>query len=84
MHKRFHNNQQYTGNITVLPVTYSGTSTRELRNLRERESRERQTDERDKRVADDDVMSESHKSIAQTTRTSEVAQNMLMSHSRME
>ena len=38
---------------------------RELRNLREQESRERQTDETDRRVADDDVMSESHKSIAQ-------------------
>ena len=40
--------------------------TRELRNTRERESRERQTDETDRRVADDDVTleyrtNESHK-----------------------
>ena len=49
----------------VLPVTYSGMLTQELRNLREQESHERQTDETDRRVADDDVMSESHKSIAQ-------------------
>ena len=64
-HRRFHNNQQYAGNITVIPVTYLGTLTRELRNLRERETRERQTDQTDRRVADDDVTSESHKSIAQ-------------------
>ena len=38
---------------------------RELRNTRERESCERQTDETDRRVADDDVTLESHKSIAQ-------------------
>ena len=49
----------------VIPVTYTGTLTRELRNSRERESRERQTDEMDRRVADDDVTSELHKSIAQ-------------------
>ena len=67
-----------------LPVTYSVTLTRELRNLWERESRERQTDETDRRVADYDVTSESHKSIAQTNRTNEVAQNMLMSLPRME
>ena len=48
---------------------------REFRNTQERESRERQTDETDRRVADDDVTSESHKSIAQTNRTNEVAQN---------
>ena len=84
MHRRFHNNQRYTGNITVLPVTYSGTLTRELRNLREQESRERQTDEMDRRVADDDVTSELHKSITQTSHTNEVAQNMLMSQPRME
>ena len=48
MHRRFHNNQRYMGNITVLPVTYLGTLARELRNLRERESRERQTDEMDR------------------------------------
>ena len=53
------------GNITVLPVTYTGTLTWELRNLLEQESRERQTDEMDRRVADDDVTSEPHKSIAQ-------------------
>ena len=53
----------------VIPVTYSVTLTRELRNLQEQESRERQTDETDRRVADDDVTSESHKSIAQTNRT---------------
>ena len=58
----------------VIPVTYSVTLTWELRNLRERESRERQTDETDRRVTDDDVMSESHKSIAQTNRTNKVAQ----------
>ena len=62
------------GNITGLPVTYSVMLTRELRNSRERESRERQTDETDRRVADDDVTSELHKSIAQTHRTNEVAQ----------
>ena len=61
-----------------------GTLTRELRNTRERESHERQTDEMDRRVADDDVTSESHKSIAQTSRTNEVPQNMLTSRPRME
>ena len=55
-----------------------------LRNLRERESRERQTDETDRQVTDDDVMSESHKSIAQTNRTNEVAQKLLTSLPRME
>ena len=65
-------------------VTYSETLTQQLRNLRERESREQQTDETDRRVADDDVMSESHKLIAQTNRINEVAQNMLMSCPRME
>ena len=64
-HRRFHNNQRYAGNITVIPVTYSGTLTRELKNLQEWESRERQTDEMDRQVVDDDVTSESHKSIAQ-------------------
>ena len=73
MHRRFRNNQRFTGNITGLPVTYSVMLTRELRNSRERESRERQTDETDRRVADDDITSESHKSIAQTNRTNEVA-----------
>ena len=73
-HRRFRNNQRFTGNITGLPVTYSVTLTRELRNSQERESCERQTDEMDRRVADDDVTSESHKSIAQTNRTNEVAQ----------
>ena len=53
----------------VILVTYSVTLTRELRNLRKQESRERQTDETDRRVADDDVMSGSYKSIAQTSRT---------------
>ena len=65
MHRRFHNNQRYVGNITVLLVTYMGKLTRELRNSREQESQERQTDKTDRRVADDDVTSESHKSIAQ-------------------
>ena len=74
-HRRFRNNQRFTGIFTGLPFTYSVTLTRELRNSRERESRERQTDETDRRVADDDVTSESHKSIAQTNRTNEVAQN---------
>ena len=60
----------------VIPVTYSVTLTRELRNLWELESRERQTDKTDRRVTDDDVMSESHKSIAQTNRTNEVAQKI--------
>ena len=78
-HRRFRNNQRFTGIFTGLPFTYSVTLTRELRNSRERESRERQTDETDRRVADDDVTSESHKSIAQTkshkrSRTNEVAQ----------
>ena len=67
-----------------LPVTYSATLMRELRNSRERESRERQTDEMDRRVADDDVMSVSHKSIAQTNSTNEVAKKLLMSLPRME
>ena len=83
-HRRFHNNQRFTGNITGIPVTYLVMLMRELRNSRERESRERQTDETDRRVADDDVMSESHKSVAQTSRTNEVTQNMLTSHPRME
>ena len=74
MHRRFRNNQRFTGNITGLPVTYSVTLTQELRNLRGRESRERQTDEMDRRVADDDVTSELHKSIAQTNHTNEVTQ----------
>ena len=51
------------GNITGLPVTYSGMLMWELRNSQERESCERQTDETDRRVTDDDIMSESHKSI---------------------
>ena len=67
-----------------IPVTYLGTLTRELRNLREWESREQQTYKMDRRVADDDITSESHKSITQTNRTNEVTQNMLMSHPRME
>ena len=73
-HRRFRNNQRFTGIFTGLLFTYSVTLTWELRNSRERESRERQTDETDRRVADDDVTSESHKSIAQTNRTNEVAQ----------
>ena len=73
-HRRFSNNQRFRGNITGLPVTYSVTLTQELRNSRECESRERQTDEMDRRVADGDVTSESHKSIAQTNRTNEVTQ----------
>ena len=84
MYRRFHNNQRFVGNITGIPVTYSVTLTQELRNSRERESREQQTDEIDRRVADDDVTLESHKSIAQTNRTNEVAQNMLTSRPRME
>ena len=83
-HRRFRNNQRFTGNITGLPVTYLVTLMRELRNLWERESRERQTDETDRRVADDDVTSESHKSITQTNHTNEVAQKMLTSLPRME
>ena len=57
-----------------LPVTYSVTLMRELRNSQEWEPRERQTNETDRRVADHDVTSESHRSIAQTNRTNEVAQ----------
>ena len=72
------------GSITGLLVTYSVTLTQELRNSWERESRERQTDETDRQVADDDVTSESHKSIAQTNRTNEVAQKLLTSLPRME
>ena len=68
-HRRFRNNQRFTGIFTGLPFTYSVTLTRELRNSREWDLRERQTDETDRRVADDDVTSESHKSIAQTNRT---------------
>ena len=52
-----------------IPVTYSVTLTRELRNSREWESREQQTDETERGVVDDDVTSELHKSIAQTNRT---------------
>ena len=74
MHRQFRNNQRFMGNITGLPVTYSVTLMRELRNSRERESRERQTDETDRQVADDDVTLESHKQIAQTNRTNEVTQ----------
>ena len=73
-HRRFRNNLRFTGNITVILVTYSVTLMWELRNSREQESRERQTDETGRRVADDDVTSESHKSIAQTNRTNKVAQ----------
>ena len=69
-HRRFRNNQRFMGIFTGLPFTYSVTLTRELRNSRERESSERQTDETDRRVADDDVTSESHK----RSRTNEVAQ----------
>ena len=72
------------GNITGIPVTYSVTLTWELRNSRERESREQQTDETDRRVADDDVTLELHKSIAQTNRTNEVAQELQTSLPRME
>ena len=72
------------GNITVIPVTYSGMLTWELRNLREWESHERQTDKTDRRVADDDVTLESHKSIAQTNQTNKVTQNMLTSRPRIE
>ena len=68
----------------VLLVTYSGTLTQELRNSREQESREWQTDKTDRRVADDDVTLESHKSIAQMNCTNEVTQNMLTSRPRME
>ena len=67
-----------------IPVTYSGTLTQEFRSSREPESHEQQTDETDRRVADDDVMSGLHKSIAQTNRTNEVTQNMLTSCPRME
>ena len=66
------------------PVTYSVTLMRELRNSRERESRERQTDETDRRVADDDVTSELHKSIAQMNHTNKVTQKLLTSLPRME
>ena len=72
------------GNITGIPVTYSVTLTQELRNSQERESREQQTDKTDRRVADDDITSESHKSIAQTNPTNEVTQELLMSLPRME
>ena len=53
----------------VILVTYSGTLTQELRNLREQEQCERRTDEMDRRVADDDITSGSHKSITQLNRT---------------
>ena len=74
IHRKYHGN---TG-------TYAGTLMRELRNSQERESREQQTDETDRRVADDDVTAESHKSIVQTSRTNEVTQNMLTSRPRVE
>ena len=57
------------GNITGIPVTYSGTLTWEFRNSRDGIPCERQADDKDRRVADDDITSESHKSIAQTNRT---------------
>ena len=46
--------------------------------------RERQTDKTDRRVTEDDVTSGSHKSIAQTNGTNELAQNMMMSRPGME
>ena len=49
----------------LIPVTYLGTLTWELRNSREWESCEQQTDETDRRVTDDDVTLELHKSIPQ-------------------
>ena len=49
----------------VIPVTYTGTLTWGLRNSQEQESRERQTGKMDRRVTDDDLTLESHKSIAQ-------------------
>ena len=49
-----------------IPVTYSVTLMQELRNSREWESCERQTDEMDRRVADDDVLG-----VAQVNRTNE-------------
>ena len=73
-HRRFRNNQRDAGNMPVIPGTYSGMLTRESRDSQEWKSRERQTDETDRQVADDDVTSESHKSIVQTNRTNEVAQ----------
>ena len=83
--RQFRNNQRFTGNITGLPVTYLVMLTRELRNSREQESREWQTDKTDRRVADDDVMSESHKSIAQTncTKTADVTSKNGMTKRRM-
>ena len=37
MHRQLYDNQQYAGNITVVPGTYSGMLTQELRDLWERE-----------------------------------------------
>ena len=68
-----------------IPVTYSVTLMWELRNSREQESCERQTDKTDRRVADDDVTSESHKSIAQMnhTKTADVTSKNGMTKRRL-
>ena len=56
----------------VIPVTYLGTLTREFENSWERDTPcGRRADDMDRQVADDDVMSELHKSIAQMNRTNE-------------
>ena len=38
MNRCLHNNQRYRGNITVIPATYSGMLTWELRNLQEQDT----------------------------------------------
>ena len=66
------------GNITGIPVTYSGML------MRERKLCEQRTDEMDRRVTDDDIMSGLHKSIARTNPHKRIAQNKMTSCPRME
>ena len=69
-------------------VTYSRTLMQELRNSPDGKLCGQWADEMDRQVADDDVMSESHKSNTQVNRTNashkQIAQNKMTSHPRME
>ena len=74
-HRRFRNNQRFTGIFTGLPFTYSVTLTWELRNSRERESRERQTE---RRTDESQMMTSRRSRTSQShkrSRTNEGAQN---------
>ena len=70
-HRHLHDNQRYMGNITGILVTYSGMLTQVFRNSWEQGTMWMMADNMDRQVTDDDVMSESHKSIAQMNRTNE-------------